>query len=118
MSLREETQQSVRPEQANHSSLALPARQYQEELSATLKLRIAGAAFGLRKKERQKIDDVFLSIQHRQTMLESNTDEGNDISNLERRKPASGVGQLQKPNDIPSNFICDSDDGKGQFIQQ
>ena len=45
-----------------HSSLALPAREYDGDLTETLKLRIAGAAFGVRKKERQKINDVFLSL--------------------------------------------------------
>merc|ERR1719336_593780 len=81
VSLNQPAKPPLRSKLPKHSSLALPPREYDEEgLSDTLKLRIAGAAFGVRKKERQKIDDVFHSINPRQTMLDNHHDDMDHIS--------------------------------------
>ena len=111
-----------RPKLPKHSSLAFPPREYDEEgLSDSLKLRIAGAAFGVRKKERQKIDDVFHSINPRQTMLDNHHDDMDHISvrhsdkgHQTRNKPTPSVGSLQKPNHSRPNFVYDGD-RKGQL---
>ena len=97
-----------------HSSLALPAREYDGDLTDTLKLRIAGAAFGVRKKERQKINDVFLSLapgpgQTRENLNDDNSNVDNEPAL--RSKPPPSVGPLQKPNLTQPS---DDADKKGQ----
>ena len=115
MSLKQPAKPPLRTKLPKHSSLALPPRQYDEEdLSNTLRLRIAGAAFGVRRKERQKIDDVFHSINPRQTMVDNHHDDMDHISDKghqTRNKPSPSVGSLQKPN-----FVCDAGDRKGQLM--
>ena len=123
MSLTPPAKAQPRPKLPKHSSLAFPPREYDEEgLSDSLKLRIAGAAFGVRKKERQKIDDVFHSINPRQTMLDNHHDDMDHISvrhsdkgHQTRNKPTPSVGSLQKPNHSRPNFVYDGGDRKGQL---
>ena len=112
----------LRSQQTKHASLAFPPREYDEVgLSDTLKLRIAGAAFGSRKKERQKINDVFHSINPRQTMPNNQPDDTDHISDnghQTRNKSSPSVGSLQKPSQSRPNFVCDVGDRKGQLRVQ
>ena len=121
MSLKQPAKPPLRTKLPKHASLALPPREYdEEELSDTLKLRIAGAAFGVRRKERQKIDDVFHSINPRQTMVDNHHDDMDHISDKghqTRNKPSPSVGSLQKSNHSRPNFVCDGGDRKGQLTR-
>ena len=125
MSLNQPAKSQLRSKLPKHSSLAFSPREYDEEgLSDSLKLRIAGAAFGVRKKERQKIDDVFGSIKPRQTMPDNQRDDMDHISagdsdkgHQPRNKPPPSVGSLQKHTHSRPNFVCDgSGDRKGQLM--
>ena len=119
MSLNPPVKPQLRPKLPKHSSLAFPPREYDEDgLSDSLKLRIAGAAFGSRKKERQKINDVFHSINPRQTMPNNQPDDTDHISDnghQTRNKSSPSVGSLQKPSQSRPNFVCDGGDRKGQL---
>ena len=124
VSLNPPVKPQLRPKLPKHSSLAFPPREYDEDgLSDSLKLRIAGAAFGVRKKERQKIDDVFHSIKPRQTKLDNHQDDTDHISSGDsdkghqpRNKPPPSVGSLQKPTHSRPHFVFDGGDRKGQLI--
>ena len=73
----------------------------------------------MRKKERQKINDVFLSIPPSGTLRENSNDEIAKVDNghgIRRKQPPPVVRPLKKPNPSPSDCAGDDVDRKGQSV--